>query len=56
MDLSDYKSKPFQEGQEAWNGYYISFWKLKPENPYKKDVKDWRLWNRGWSTNFKGIK
>lgn len=56
MDLNNYNSKPFQEGKESWNGYYVSCWKLKAENPYKKDCENWRLWNRGWNTNFKGIK
>jgi hypothetical protein len=58
-DMQQYLNKtinPFQEGQEAWNGYYKSCWKMKPENPYKKDTENWRLWNRGWNTNFKGIK
>lgn len=49
------KPEPFQEGQEAWNIYYNSCWRLKPENPYKKDSEDGKLWNRGWNTNFKGV-
>ncbi len=39
--LTNKKTEPFQEGQEAWNGYYISSWKLKPENPYNKHSKRW---------------
>ena len=50
------KSNPFQEGQEAWNGYYISLWKLKPENPYQEGIEEFKEWRRGWNTNFKGIK
>ena len=48
-------SKQFKEGQEAWDIYYNSLWVIKSENPYKKYSEDWKIWNKGWNTNFKGV-
>ena len=50
----------FKTGQEAWDIYYKSGVKPKCElkNIYceKKENELWKEWNRGWNTNFKGIK
>lgn len=54
--LDSYITKEFQEGQNAWNSYYNSLWVLNIKNPYKNNTKKWFLWNKGWNTNFKGIK
>ena len=51
-----YNTKAFQEGQKSWNAYFLSDWKNDKSNPYKKYSENWILWNRGWNTNFKGIK
>lgn len=51
-----YNIKAFQEGWKSWNAYFLSGWVKQFKNPYKKDTENWRLWNRGWNTNFKGIK
>lgn len=48
------KIRPFHEGQKAWNNHII--YGQNPKNPYKEKTKSWFEWNRGWSTNFKGIK
>lgn len=56
MDLNNYNTKAFQEGYESWNAYFLSDWKKNVINPYTKFSEDWKLWNRGWNTNTKGIK
>lgn len=61
MDLSKDELKAFNQGKEAWDryfnsGYYYTIsWYV---NFYDKETELnlWKCWNRGWNTNFKGIK
>ena len=58
--LDSMKLYAFKTGQSDWDLYYKSGFKTKCEfkNPYseKKENELWKEWNRGWSTNFKGVK
>jgi hypothetical protein len=59
--LNNKKLKAFKDGQNAWNRYFKSGfyypidWYL---NFYCKETEFdlWKEWNRGWNTNFNGIK
>lgn len=58
--LNNQKLKAFRDGQESWNVYADSGFKPKCEfkNVYCEKTQNelWKEWNRGWNTNFKGIK